>query len=90
MGPFGAFPEIADRIQTNSPWSGEGDKCTKSALRAQGTGKWAEAGVGTGAGAKPCHGKHLLASHCSVTSVASPCMPYQVGSTVTPTCRGGK
>lgn len=37
-------------------------------------GKWAEAGVGTGAGGKHRQSQHQLSSHCSVTSVASPCM----------------
>lgn len=71
MGPFGAFQEITDHIPTNPPCSGEGGSALLQPAEPGKPGKRARAGV-------------RLARHCSVTSAASPCRTWQVGSITTP------
>lgn len=70
MGPFGAFQEITDRIQTNPPWSGEGGSALNqpSEPRKPGEGAgWSQA-------------REALFCH----SGASPRRTWQVGSLTRP------
>lgn len=55
MGPFGAFREIMDRIQSNPPRSGEGgERClSPPSPGSQGSGRGLESAQGWGQTASP-------------------------------------